>query len=157
MRTRAGEAPREAMSLDDLPGAGNRDDAGFAREPVALPPPATGVSLWAFALARDATALRELEALLSPDERARAARFGTHSLRDRYVVGRGTLRRLLGATLGCAPGAVAIRRGLRGRPQVDGAGFDFNVTHTAGVALVGIAAHGRIGVDIEHRRSPSQR
>ncbi len=140
------------MSLDELTDAGNRGDADPAQDPVALASPAEGVALWMFALARAAPALRELEALLSPEEKSRAARFGTPALRERYVAGRGTLRRLLGDVLGQPPAAVAIFRGLRGRPQVgDVGGLDFNVTHTAGVALVGIAASGRIGVDIEHR------
>lgn len=65
------------------------------------------------------------------------------------------LRRLLGEALGIAPSAVEIRRGVRGRPELAdaGAGIDFNVSHTGGVALIGIAkglpAETRIGVDIE--------
>lgn len=65
------------------------------------------------------------------------------------------LRRLLGEALGIAPSVVEIRRGVRGRPELAdaGAGIDFNVSHTGGVALIGIAkglpAETRIGVDIE--------
>ena len=92
---------------------------------------------------------------LSAAERARALRFGTDALRERWIAGRATLRMLLGHTLGIAPAAVDIRRGVRGRPELGdpGAGIDFNVSHTRGVAFIGIArgASGsmRIGVDIE--------
>ncbi len=119
--------------------------------PVALPSPAPGVDVWMCALARPAAEVRALAATLSPAEAARAARFGRDELRDRYVVGRATLRVLLGARLNCPPAAVAIGRGERGRPFAVAAGrLDFNVSHTAGVALVGFAEGVRIGVDVEH-------
>jgi 4'-phosphopantetheinyl transferase len=88
---------------------------------------------------------------------ARAARFGTDALRQRWMAGRGALRMVLGGTLGIDPAAVAIVRGVRGRPALDdnAARIDFNVSHTRGVALVavarGLAGNVRVGVDIEHR------
>ena len=91
-------------------------------------------------LARPAAEIRALAATLSPAERARSARFGRPELRDRYIVGRATLRILLGTRLGRAPADVEIGRGVRGRPYAaDAAGLDFNVSHTEGVALFGIA------------------
>ncbi len=76
-------------------------------------------------------------------------------MRQRWIVGRATLRGLLGRTLGIAPSEVALRRGLRGRPELDlEKPIDFNVSHTRGMALIGIAtalpARMRIGVDVEH-------
>jgi 4'-phosphopantetheinyl transferase len=97
-----------------------------------------------------------MEAVLSGAEHDRAARFGTPALRARYVVGRGTLRSLLAAAVGTLPAEVPLRRGPRGRPELDlpGHSLDFNVSHTLDVALVGILRAGqpsaRIGVDIEH-------
>ena len=99
--------------------------------------------------------LDDLSACLSTTERARAQRFGTDELRRRWIAGRATLRLVLGDALGIAPSAVEIRRGVRGRPELAdaGSGIDFNVSHTGGVALIGIAkglpADTRIGVDIE--------
>ena len=94
--------------------------------------------------------MRSLEALLSPAEHARAARFGRPSLRDRFIIGRGTLRRLIGKTLDVDPFQVKIERGVRGRPFVsDGNGLDFNVSHTDDVALFALTRDRRIGVDIE--------
>ncbi|MCC6193291.1 MAG: 4'-phosphopantetheinyl transferase superfamily protein, partial [Burkholderiales bacterium] len=71
-------------------------------------------------------------------------------LRARYIVGRATLRALLGGELDMAPQDVTIGRGRRGRPQLPGHDLDFNVSHTAGVALFGMTRTRRIGVDIEH-------
>ena len=91
---------------------------------------------------------------LSRDEVARVARFGTEPLRRRWIVGRSTLRLLLGEILGIGPSAVALARGRRGRPELAEASLDFNMSHTCGMALIGIAealpAGMRIGVDVEH-------
>jgi len=91
---------------------------------------------------------------LSPREHARAARFGTDLLRRRWIVGRATLRSLLGARLGIDPHAVELRRGKRGRPELGPEhDLDFNVSHTKESALIAIACGlprgARIGVDIE--------
>ncbi len=73
------------------------------------------------------------------------------------MAGRGALRRVLGHTLGIDPAAVAITRGVRGRPRLadSSTGIDFNVSHSRNVALMAIAhdlpRRVRIGVDIEHR------
>jgi 4'-phosphopantetheinyl transferase len=115
-----------------------------------LPEPAAGVRLWWCDLAPTPALLAEYAGTLSPSERARAARFGTARLRDRYVMGRGSLRELLGRLLAARPATVPIVRGLRGRPQLADAGaLDFNVSHTADVALIGVTEAGRIGVDVE--------
>jgi 4'-phosphopantetheinyl transferase len=133
------------MSLDEPAGAGNRSEL------VALPSPCAGVAVWMCELARPADEIHALAATLSPAEHARAARFGRPELRDRYVVGRATLRILLGRRLGVPPHDVEIRRGIRGRPHVaDGGTLDFNVSHTDAVALFGFTMDGLIGVDLEH-------
>ncbi|MBK6395887.1 MAG: 4'-phosphopantetheinyl transferase superfamily protein [Betaproteobacteria bacterium] len=135
------------MSVSDFPGTGN---AGGEPQPLASPE--RDLAIWWCPLARDAAAMPALWATLSPEEVARAGRFGTDALRQRYVVGRAALRWTLAQRLGIDPAAVAIRRGERGRPMLDeGRAPDFNVTHTLGVALI---AHldrpgWRVGVDIE--------
>ena len=132
------------MSVDDFPNAGNA--------PIELPAPAEGVMLrWATLEASDEEFAR-MSSWLAPAEHARATRFGRDSLRRRYVIGRASLRWALGRVLGIAPAAVAIERGARGRPQLaTDAGIDFNVSHTQGVALIGIARKARIGVDVEQK------
>ena len=91
-----------------------------------------------------------METWLSKTEVARADRFGTPALRERYVVGRATLRILLAGVLASTPRDVVIVPGERGRPQLGGdPGLDFNVSHTAGVALIGTVRGARIGVDVE--------
>jgi 4'-phosphopantetheinyl transferase len=120
-------------------------------QPIELVAPATGVHVWTCDLARSAADIAALACMLSEPELARAARFGLPELRERYIVGRATLRTILGKTLGIEPARVAIVRGNRGRPMIEGGKIDFNVSHTRGMAIFGVVRDGRIGVDIEHR------
>ena len=124
-------------------------DPGNLLRPLASPE--TGITLWWAALAANDRHVERLSSWLAPQEHARAARFGREALRRRYIVGRASLRCALGEHLGVVPAAVPIVRGRRGRPQLAGeSDLDFNISHTEGVALIGIARGSRIGVDVEH-------
>lgn len=80
--------------------------------------------------------------LFTPDDRRGAS--GANDMR---------LRALLAAYLGCAPGAVSIGRGEHGKPFLAGSrAFEFNVSHSGGALLVGIAHGQALGVDIETPR-----
>jgi 4'-phosphopantetheinyl transferase len=137
-----------ALSLEQNGPTGNPADT--TPQITALPSPVPAIRLWWCRLDTAAHVVDAHERRLSRDERARAARFGNRSLRDRYVTGRGCLRVILGGELGVDPAAVEIVRGERGRPRLAGThSLDFNVSHTHSVALVGIAEHLRIGVDVE--------
>jgi len=121
---------------------------------LALTAPAPGVALWLCHLDRVSADVTALSASLSAQERARAERFGTALLRGRWIAGRATLRSLLGHALGFDPSAVRLRRGVRGRPELDGDyAVDFNVSHTGDTALIAIATGiqdgTRIGIDVE--------
>ena len=126
----------------------------FATSCRALPAPDPAIALWLCELQRDPDEFAALEASLSVEERARAARFGTSLLRNRWIVGRATLRLLLGSATGVEPVDIRITRGVRGRPELSGPRrLDFNVSHTDGIALIGIghalSPTARIGVDLE--------
>jgi 4'-phosphopantetheinyl transferase len=142
------------VSVDDFPSPGNLDSPAAASHAIALPPISRGIKLWWITLDRPENEVVELARILSSEEIARAGRFGTEPLRQRWIVGRSTLRLLLGGVLGVAPSAVALVRGRRGRPEMAEASLDFNVSHTCGMALIGIAealpGGMRIGVDVEH-------
>jgi len=135
------------MSLDSFASIGKTlDNCGL--QAIASPDPA--VTLRLCGLDCDATALADCAALLAPEEQARAARFGTERLRQRYIVGRATLRRLLGQAMGRLPADVPLHCGRRGRPELTIATtIDFNVSHAGDIALIGLARDTRIGVDID--------
>jgi len=129
-------------SVDDFPGTGNA--------PLALHSPVAEVALWWKTLTAGDDEFAQLSSWLAPQEHARVARFARDDLKRRYIVGRATLRWVLGRSLGVAPADVRIVRGERGRPHLDGdATIDFNISHTAGVSLIGLTTSGRIGVDVE--------
>ena len=86
--------------------------------------------------------------LLSADERERANRFYMERDRVRFVMFRGVLRILLGEYLGTDPGAITFTYAEKGKPSVDGAGIDFNVSHSHNMAAYAFDI-GELGVDIE--------
>src|SRR5260221_78318 len=124
-------------------------------EPIALPSVIAGVSLWWSDLAPPEEDIARISAWLSTGETERAARFATTALREKYIAGRASLRWLLARVLNISPDAVPLRRGLHGRPELDGTtpAPDFNVSHTDGGAVIaiadGLAAPMRVGVDVE--------
>jgi 4'-phosphopantetheinyl transferase len=136
------------LSLEQNASSGNA-----ARESpriTVLASPMPDIRLWWCDVRPSPRLLPVYERCLSDAERSRASRFGTVQLRERYVMGRGSLREILGRELGVRAESVDIVRGTRGRPQLAGsARLDFNISHTATVAIVGIARNARIGVDVE--------
>src|SRR5690606_30989708 len=87
---------------------------------------------------------------LAPAERARAARFARAALRQRFIAGRATLRRLLAERCGGEPAGLAIEDDPDGKPRL-GRGFpSFNLSHAGRHALLAIGPPGlELGIDIE--------
>lgn len=107
--------------------------------------PAAAVRLLLFPLQGDAGLAQQL---LSPEERARAARLLREADRGRYAIGRAVLRRALGG----AGLEIGAREG--GKPFCDAPGVKrFNLSHTGTplgehFGLLALADH-EVGVDIE--------
>jgi 4'-phosphopantetheinyl transferase len=115
------------------------------------------VHVWRAALASPAKYLDALNAMLSPDERARADRFRAEADRTRHIVGRGLLRMLLGRFLECPPAALVVEYSEHGKPGLAAgdsrASLQFNVSHSGEWILVAIASGRRVGVDVERMRT----
>ncbi|MBS3809408.1 MAG: 4'-phosphopantetheinyl transferase superfamily protein [Desulfobacterales bacterium] len=111
------------------------------------------VHLWWEELDVSEDRLRKLSALLSAKEQERAGRFVYSVHRRRFVAARAMLRLLLGSCLAIAPGDVAIASQETGKPCLENSGMQralcFNLSHSHGVALFGLAVNRRIGVDVE--------
>nr|MCU0624624.1 hypothetical protein [Gemmatimonadaceae bacterium] len=104
------------------------------------------IDLWTVDLAGPAPS----EALLSPAERARADRFRFARDRHRYLVAHDAMRRILGAALGVAPGALVFDHGPQGKPALAGSpGVHFNLSHSEDLAVLAVTTRGPIGVDVE--------
>ncbi|MFQ6018930.1 MAG: 4'-phosphopantetheinyl transferase family protein, partial [Kiloniellaceae bacterium] len=108
------------------------------------------VHVWRVALDVGPKHAAGLEAMISADERARAARYRRAENRIRFIAGRGTLRRLLGAYLRRDPRALAFGYGAWGKPVlIEGGGLAFNLSHARDLALVAVARGCDVGVDVE--------
>jgi 4'-phosphopantetheinyl transferase len=96
-----------------------------------------------------------LRALLSPDERERAARFVFHEHRRRFIVARARLRQLLGARLGVGAETIAFRYAPAGKPALAAGHRDlrFNLAHCGDVAVYAFADGCEVGVDVERERA----
>jgi 4'-phosphopantetheinyl transferase len=101
----------------------------------------------------DLRLLASYEALLSPEERDRAARFRFERHRRRFVVTHALVRESLSRCAPVAREAWSFRAGKRGKPEVagpaSGLGLRFNLSHTDGLAACAVARSCDVGVDVE--------
>jgi 4'-phosphopantetheinyl transferase len=94
--------------------------------------------------------------VLSDDERQRAMRFRFERDAATFARTRAGLRTVLGAFLGMSPASVRFRFGPFGKPRLEqDSEFDFNVTHSSGLALLAVACRRRVGIDVEAMRPMS--
>lgn len=96
--------------------------------------------------------LRErLVASLSAPERQRLSAYRLAADRERFLLGRGGLRTLLGQWLELEPQAVPLEAGPHGKPHCPG-GPAFNISHSGELILLALHASRPVGVDVERRR-----
>ena len=94
-------------------------------------------------------ALSRAEAWLSAPETARAERFHFVRDRNRYIRGRGFLRVMLGQVCGQDPAQLLFGTGAQGKPFLQNSRVDFNLSHSAGLAVLAISKMGPLGIDLE--------
>ena len=120
------------------------------------PLPDSDLHIWRAALSASADELAYHSALLSPDESARAARFHFDRDRQRYIIGRGILRALLGSYLGIEPSQISITYGSQGKPAVEtrirNRTLQFNLSHSNDRVVYIFGWDHPLGIDIEHIR-----
>ncbi|HYW11285.1 MAG TPA: 4'-phosphopantetheinyl transferase superfamily protein [Longimicrobium sp.] len=124
------------------------------------PPPAGPVALggdevhvWRASLRPASDALARVERHLSPDERARAARFRFAEHRTAFIAGRGAQREILARYTGLAPHALAYSETEYGKQSLAGAAASldirYNVSNSGDLALFAVVRGREIGVDLE--------
>jgi 4'-phosphopantetheinyl transferase len=116
---------------------------------------AATVRVWRIALdplrAPDAAALAEL----SEEERARASRFATDALRNRWLHGHVATRRIIARELGVAPAAIRYGAESAGKPFVAAparSGLEFSFSDSGDLALLAVGRGCALGADVEWRR-----
>lgn len=93
----------------------------------------------------------QARALLDAKERRRADEFRQSAGRDQYILGRAALRLVLGEYLGVAPTSIEFSATRHGKPYLacKEPRLRFNLSHSAGEALIALSSSGEVGVDIE--------
>jgi 4'-phosphopantetheinyl transferase len=100
--------------------------------------------------------------LLTPDEQERVRRFYYPHHGKRYAVAHSTLRQLLAAYDNVDPLGLEFSVGEHGKPELVAGGapdrepLHFNLSHSGEMALVAVARHGAVGVDVERWRTTVQ-
>ena len=97
-----------------------------------------------------------LQQVLSPDERERAQRFYFEKDRRRWTIAHGVLRILLARYLNTDTHELKFVTNEYGKPALapplSGTGLQFNLSHSAELALYAFTYQRQIGIDVEYMR-----
>ena len=128
----------------------------WAPPPAELPALHGNVHVWFVRLDDLSVDVDQGRDLLSPDERARAARFIFERDRRRYLVAHNALHEILARYLPVEPARLSFVLGTNGKPKLPQAlapsGIEFNLSHSNEMALLAVAHRREVGVDVEHAR-----
>ena len=118
--------------------------------------PTGRVDVWRVRLDEPGTAGSEAS-VLSPDEIARAGRFHFEKDRTRFTRCRSALRRILADYSSIPANEIRFEYLTSGKPQpateLNPRLLQFNVFHSANMALIAMGSERRLGVDIEKGRA----
>jgi 4'-phosphopantetheinyl transferase len=130
---------------------------GLAKQPNIWKIPSADLSLekdevhvWLVNFAEENAA--DFSKILSEDERARANRFRFEKDRNNFIIGRGTLRKILGEYLQTNPQQIRFEYGQFGKPFLS-SNLKFNLSHSENLALFAFSFDCEVGIDIEHRKA----
>ena len=107
------------------------------------------VHVWNVELDSQLGNLVRYQQFLSDDEVERASRFKFERDKVHYCISRGVLRVLCGKYLDISPLNVNYRYSRHGKPFIRESGLEFNVSHSNGIASIGLTVNYPIGVDVE--------
>ena len=115
--------------------------------------PANEVHVWFVDLDVSEHCCAQLESLLSPYERSRAARFRFRRDCLRFIATRGRLREILSGYEATSPESLQFVCNAYGKPFLQGASrLRFNLSHSESLAAIAIAKDREVGIDIEARK-----
>ena len=114
------------------------------------------VHAWRAALDCPPPQIEAFFSMLAKDERQRAERFVFEKDRNRFVACRGVLRAILSRYLGAEPQHFRFQYSPFGKPSLmrpfEKNKLCFNVSHSHGLAVIGLSYGREIGVDLEYIR-----
>lgn len=112
------------------------------------------VHVWCADLNQDSALVEQFHATLTSDEQERAAKFYFPKDKQHFVVARGLLRLILGRYLDQAPAQLRFAYNAYGKPSVEATpSLHFNLSHSKGLALLGVSSDRELGIDLEYIRT----
>ncbi len=99
-----------------------------------------------------ASAFQDLLDTLNSEERNRASRFAFDRDREVYTLAHGMLRRVLSRYEAIDPADWTFENNPHGKPLISpsaGSSLRFNISHTAGLAVLAVTREIEVGIDVE--------
>jgi 4'-phosphopantetheinyl transferase len=126
-------------------------DRNCLLDPPTLELSASSIHIWEFPLTISGLALENFAALLSEDERVRAARFHFEKDARRFTVARAAVRSILGSYLLTHGRELRFDYSHHGKPSLADAATDirFSVSHSVELAMLAVVRGREVGVDLE--------
>ena len=135
----------------------NTNRLSWQTPPIDLSLPLNEVHIWRVDLEVSPAVLQRCETVLSPSERARAQRYVFERDRRRWTVSRATLRLLLSRYLAAEPTMFEFDLNEFGKPSLAAPykemNIEFNLSHSAEIALYAFTRERLVGVDVEYMRA----
>ena len=122
---------------------------------VVVPRTDDAVTVWVYDVRLDAPGaeVERCVGVLSAEERVRAGAYRFARDRERFLVGRASLRRILAEHGAGDPARLVLGTGAFGKPRLKARSpLRFNVSHTGDRALVAVAERVEVGIDLEQVR-----
>ena len=108
-----------------------------------------GVHVWQAHLSTVPPTFQELASFAPKHELEQARSMWIPSVRERYAISRIFLRTTLSFYLGIDATDIVFELSQFGKPRIAKSDLEFNLTHSANLALLAIASNRRVGIDVE--------
>jgi 4'-phosphopantetheinyl transferase len=107
------------------------------------------IDLWRISISDHLNSLAFFHTLLSQEELERVNRYHQKKDKDRFSIGKGMLRIILGNYLGSTPKEIMFKKGVNNKPFVDFPGnLQFNVSYSSNWIVLAVSSD-PVGLDIE--------
>jgi len=107
------------------------------------------IHIWHTSLSLWKNKVEELKAVLSDEESLRMEQLVFQNRAEDYIISRGVLRIILAQYLGLTPEDVHLKTHPNGKPYLPGSKLQFNLSHSDGLFLYGLALGSPLGVDLQ--------
>ncbi|GFN32185.1 4'-phosphopantetheinyl transferase family protein [Paenibacillus xylaniclasticus] len=91
--------------------------------------------------------------LLDEEEKGVYASYLVESKKLEFIIGRILIKTVMSTSMGCRPEEIVLKKNAYGKPFVEGAKMNFNVSHTSGIVACAFSKW-PIGLDVERMVPP---